>query len=166
MTSPTYTKVLVPLDTSDWAERALPHASEIARANNAELVLLHVIQTHTSEYTPQVTLAGMDELSDQNTAQVKAYLQGLRNQLKIEGVKAHYAIVESRKPAETICEFASEEDIDLIVMSTHGRTGLARFLFGSIAHKIMQTVRVPVMLVRPEHAEIRPCRDFSSEAVA
>ncbi len=148
-----YKKILVPVDGSDWAERAIPHASRIARNNNAELILLTAYQKPMAEYQDQMALANVTEISDQIRERARNYMLGLRNELRAEGVNASYVIVEGKPPAETICDFVEEEGIDLVVMSTHGRTGLARFLFGSVAQKVLQTVRVPVMLVRPRSAE-------------
>jgi nucleotide-binding universal stress UspA family protein len=59
-------------------------------------------------------------------------------------------MVEGGGVAPAICDFVENENVDLIVMSTHGRSGLLRFLFGSVTHKVIQAVRVPVLLVRPD----------------
>lgn len=156
--SQTYKKILVPVDGSDWAERAIPHASQIARNHNAELVLLTAYQKPMHEYQDQMALANVTPISDQIRDRARNYMQGLRNQLRIEGVNASYVIVEGRPPAETICDFVDDEGIDLVVMSTHGRTGLARFLFGSVTQKVLQTVRVPVMLIHPDQEERKQAR--------
>ncbi len=153
MTQTDYTKILVPLDGSGWAERAVPHAAEIARNHDAELVLLHVYQPPMAEYVDQIALAGVTEIADQIRERAESYLVGLRNQLRQQGINASYAVVEGGKPAAVICDFVRDEGIDLVVMSTHGRTGLARFLFGSVAQKVLQSVRVPVMLIRPDEPE-------------
>jgi nucleotide-binding universal stress UspA family protein len=153
MNASMYSKILVPLDGSTWAERALPHASRIARNHNAELVLLTVYQMPMRDYTDQMALAGVTEISDQLHERAKNYVTSQRNKLRNEGVNASYVLIEGGSPADKICDFVASEDIDLVVMSTHGRSGLARFLFGSVAQKVMQAVRVPVMLIRPEEPE-------------
>jgi nucleotide-binding universal stress UspA family protein len=152
MTQP-YKKILVPLDGSEWAERALPYAGDIARTHDAELVLLTVYKRPMNDYADQMELASVTEISDQIRERAKNYMVSLRNQLRAEGINVSYIIVEGGTPAETICDYAANEDVDLVVMSTHGRTGLARFLFGSVAHKVLQKVRVPVMLIRPDAQE-------------
>lgn len=151
--STTYHKILVPLDGSGWAERAVPHAARLARNHDAELMLLHVYQPPMHDYADQMALAGVSDIADQVRERAEQYLIGLRNELRQQGVNAQYIIIEGRSPAATICDFVRDEGIDMVVMSTHGRTRLARFLFGSVAQKIIQSVRVPVMLIRPGEAE-------------
>lgn len=153
MSQPMYNRILVPVDGSRWGERALPHAAKIARNHDAELILLTVYKLPMVEYEDQMTLAGATPISDQIRERAVNYMTSVRNQLRQEGVNATYIIVEGTSPAEEIRKYVEAEDIDLVVMSTHGRTGLARFLFGSVANKVLQTVRVPVMLIRPDEAE-------------
>ncbi len=155
MTHATYHKILVPLDSSDWAERALPHATQAARLHNAEVILLTAIKPSMHNYSDQMALAGVTEISDQIKPGAESYLKGLRYQLRKEGVMARCVIVEGDDPARAICTVARQEAVDLVVMSTHGRKGLARLLYGSVAYQIMRKLRVPVMLVRPEHTEVR-----------
>lgn len=153
MSQATYSKILVPLDGSTWAERAIPHAARIARDNNAELILFTVYQLPMREYMDQMALAGVTEISNQIRERAVNYMTSQRNKLRNEGLNASYQLVEGTSPAEKICDFVSAEGVDLVVMSTHGRTGLARFLFGGVAQKVMQAVRVPVMLIRPDEPE-------------
>lgn len=154
-----YKKILVPVDGSDWAEKAIPHASRIARNHGAELVLLTAYQKPMHEYQDQMALANVTEISDQIRDRAQNYMVGMRNNLRSEGLKVSYIIIEGRPPAESICDFVEEEGVDLVVMSTHGRTGLARFLFGSVAQKVLQTVRVPVMLIRPDQESARASQE-------
>ena len=153
MSQATYSKILVPLDGSTWAERAIPHAMRIARDNEAELILFTVYQLPMREYMDQMALAGVTEISNQIRERAKNYMSSMRSKLRNEGVNVSYQLVEGSSPAEKICDFVTHEGVDLVVMSTHGRTALARFLFGSVAQKVMQAVRVPVMLIRPDEAE-------------
>ncbi len=153
MNAVTYRKILVPLDGSGWAERAIPHAMHIARSQGARLILLHVYRPPMYEYIDQIALAGVTEIADQIRERAESYLLGLRNELRQQGLNADYVILEGLSPAAAIADFVKTEGVDLVVMSTHGRTGLARFLFGSVAQKIVQSVSVPVMLVRPDEPE-------------
>lgn len=150
---PVYRKILVPLDGSGWAERAIQHAVQIARHHEAELVLLHVYQPPMREYADQMILAGVSELANQIRDRAEQYLIALRNQLRQEGVNANYVVIEGISPAGAIADFVKSEEVSLVVMCTHGRSGLARFLFGSVAQKVLQEVRVPVMLIRPDEPE-------------
>lgn len=153
MPQPIYSKILVPVDGPGWSERAVPHAARIARTNKATLILLHVHKPPMHDYIDQMALAGVMDVVDQARERAEQYLTGLTNQLKQESVDAHFAIVDGVSPAAAICDYITHEDIDLVVMSTHGRTGLGRFLFGSVARKVMNNVRVPVMLIRPTEPE-------------
>lgn len=147
-----YKKIVVPLDGPGWSQRAVPHAVDIARANDAELVLLHVFRTPASEYTDQISLAGQENQIQQMREQMKQFLIGIRNELRGEHITVRAHMVEGTGVANLICDFVNEEDVDLVVMSTHGRSGIARFLFGSVANKVMQCVKVPVLLIHPEKA--------------
>lgn len=62
-------------------------------------------------------------------------------------------VIEAVGIASQICDYVKEENADLVVMSTHGRSGISRFVFGSVAHKVMQAVDVPVLLIRPDKGE-------------
>lgn len=145
-----YKKILVPLDGSGWSQRAVPHAVDIARDNSAELILLHVFRPPAWEYTPEIALAGQDTQIQQAREQMKQYLVGLRGELRGEQLTVRTHMVEGQGVARLVCEFVESDDIDLIVMSTRGRSGLSRVLFGSIAREIMECARVPVLLVQPD----------------
>ncbi|GAB4575323.1 MAG: universal stress protein [Anaerolineae bacterium] len=146
----TYRRILVPLDGSDWSESAIPHAIQIARSHDAEIILLTAYQKPMHEYEDQMALANVTQISDQIRDRARNYMMARRNELRAQGVNASFIIVEGKPPADAICEYVEQENIDLVIMSTHGRTGLARFLFGSVAQKVLQAVRVPVMLIHPD----------------
>jgi len=145
-----YQKIIVPLDGSGWSERAIPHAAEIARANNAEIILLHVFRPPASEYADQIALAGQNDQINHIREEMKQYLMSIRNQLRGQNIEVSAQVIEGIGVAHLICDYVNDSDADLVVMSTHGRTGLQRFLFGSVANKILQDVRIPVMLIRPD----------------
>ena len=145
-----YKKIVVPLDGSGWAKRAVPHAVDIARANDSELILLHIFRPPAAEFIPEIALAGQDEQIQQMREQVKQYLIGLRQELRDENLTVRTHLIEGAGVAHLICEFVNNEGIDLIVMSTHGRTGISRFLFGSVAYQVMQCANVPVLLIKPD----------------
>lgn len=144
-----YKKIVVPVDGSGWSERAIPHAVDIARNNGAEIILLHVFRPPVSEYSDQIALAGQDEQLQQIREQIKQYLMGLRGQLRSEHVDCRVQFIEGTGVASLICDYINEEGVDLVVMSSHGRSGLRRFIFGSIAERVLQAVHVPVLVIRP-----------------
>jgi nucleotide-binding universal stress UspA family protein len=148
---PVYHKIVVPLDGSTWSERAIPQAAEIAREHDAELVLIHVYQSPVSEYAPQIALAGQQQMAEQTYEQMHEHLLALRNMLRHQGIRAREHLIRSNNPAQAISDFVeSEEGVSMVVMTTHGRTGLTQWLFGSVAQSVIKKVRCPVTLVRPD----------------
>jgi nucleotide-binding universal stress UspA family protein len=147
-----YQKIVVPLDGSGWAQRAVPHACDIARTSGAEIILLHVFRPPAREFMPELALAHQEEQIQQLREQMKQYLIGVRSELRGESFQVRTQYIESsgENVATMICDFVNDEEADLIVMSTHGRTGIGRVLFGSVAHDVMECVNVPVLLIKPD----------------
>ncbi len=148
-----YKKILVPVDGSGWARRAIPHAVDIARSNDdSEIILLNVFVPPAREFADQLALGrgGGDAQVQQTRDQMKQFLIGLRTELRDEDVKVRTHLIEGMAVAHLICDYVGSEGIDLIVMCSHGRTGLARVLFGSVARDVMQCIDVPVLLVQPD----------------
>ncbi|MCA0459000.1 MAG: universal stress protein [Chloroflexi bacterium] len=145
-----YKKILVPWDGSGWSRRAIPHAVDIAQNNDSELTILYVFRPPGAEYADQIALAGQEGQIQQLRDNVEQSMTGLAHELRSQGIKVRTLILESTGVASAICDYVRDEDIDLVVMSTHGRTGIARFLFGSVASKVMEEVKVPVLLVHPD----------------
>lgn len=148
-----YKKILVPLDGSGWSQRAIPHAVDIARTHDAEVILLHIFRPPAYEFTDQIALAGQDAQIQEAREQMKQYLIGVRTELRHEDVRVRTHMTEGMDIAHLICDFVHAEDIDLVVMSTHGRSGIMRVVFGSVTHDVMRCVDVPVMLVKPDDQE-------------
>jgi len=138
-------KILVPLDGSDFAEQALPYAAEVARKFNAALTLVWVLN-------PMVIMSDFGAVTYQNLLsleqdEAKNYLQMKQTELKSEGLSVKIQILEG-VVADSIIDVACQNDNDLIVMSTHGRSGLSRWVYGSVATKVLQHAPCPVFLVR------------------
>lgn len=148
---PMYQRIVVPLDGSRWSESAIPRAAELARVHDAELILLHIYQPKGGDYADQWALAGQQRIAEQPYEQMQEQLIALRNSLRQEGLRAREVIIRGGSPAQAICDYVeTEEGISLVVMSTHGRTGLARWLMGSVAQEVLKHARCPVMLVQPD----------------
>lgn len=145
-----YKKVLVPLDGSGWSARALPHAVDLARTNGAELILLHVFRPPASEYTDQIALAGQEGQIQQMREAMKQYLIGVRTELRAEDLVVRCQVIEGMGIASLICDYIRDEGVDLVVMSTHGRGGIRRFLFGSVTQQVMEGTEAPVLLIHPD----------------
>jgi nucleotide-binding universal stress UspA family protein len=146
-----YARILVPLDGSALAERALPHAGGIARATGAEVILLQVVRAPLGD-APEAGQTEEDRAIRESVVEALSYLGKIAGKLDEEGsVKVRTEVLEG-PAAEGILGFARREDVDLIIMSTHGRTGISKLLMGSVAEKVMLTTKRPVMLIKPERS--------------
>ena len=148
-----YEKILVPLDGSKLAESVLPHVETIARGCNVvEIVLLRVCDTPSilADY-PEGDSRNWDKhvarMTTNAEQQCNIYLGDLEKQLKDKGFNVR---IESRlgKPAEEIVDYAAKNGIDLIIMASHGRSGISRWAYGSEADKVLRSSCVPVLLVK------------------
>jgi nucleotide-binding universal stress UspA family protein len=124
-------KILVPLDGSDLAELALPYAEELATAFKSEVILLHVSEPAESHYRH------MHEL----------YVKEVADREK-ERFKKVSPVVVTGKPAEEIISYAEKNDVGLLIITSHGRSGILSWATGSIASKLLQGAEVPTLLVR------------------
>ncbi len=148
-----YQKILVPIDGSGWSQRAIPHAVDLARLHNAELVLLHVFVPPAPEFVPELALAGQQDQFDKLRQQARDYVASLVSELQTESVNVTGQVLEGFDVPGLIADFARQEHIDLIVMSTHGRSGIARLIFGSVARGVIDHCKVPTLLIHPDKAE-------------
>ncbi|MFO0754681.1 MAG: universal stress protein [Thermodesulfovibrionales bacterium] len=148
----TIKKILFPTDFSEGALGALPYAVDMTKSYGAKLYLLHVIYDIANAsglYVPHVSI---DEMYKELEAGARKELEkfGLEER---RGIKEVGYDVLRGVPYEEILRYAEEKGIDLIVLGTHGRKGLDRFLFGSTAEKVVRYARCPVLTVRGGHRE-------------
>jgi len=149
MTTSRYRKIVVPLDGSGWSEAALPHAMDMARTHESRIILLHVFRPPAHEYTDKIALAGQEPQLQAAREDARQKFMALRNSLREQGFDCVVQWIEGINVAELICQYISEEDADLVIMSSRGYTGLARMLFGSVANEVLRSLTVPVMIIRP-----------------
>jgi nucleotide-binding universal stress UspA family protein len=150
-------RILVPFDFSKHSENALTYAVAFAEKFGAELHLLHVVQD-LSMFLPDVVTAGPPLVPpvDQLTGASRAALDRVIDQNDLKRLSVH-AEVREGTPFHEIIRSAREKDIDLIVMGTHGRSGLAHVLLGSVTEKVVRKAPCPVLTVRhPEHEFVHP----------
>jgi len=143
-----YEKILVPLDGSELAERAVRHAEEIARGTGAEVLLLQSVFIPMPIVPEAVLIAGGKAVEDTSRIAVE-YLEKTAASMRAEGYRVR-TMIDERPPADAILHAADREEVDAIVMSTHGRSGLSRLVMGSVAESVLHATRRPVMLVKPE----------------
>jgi len=152
-----YRKILVPLDGSALAERAIRHAQEIARGSRAELLLVQAVN-FPMPVVPEAILVPDAEWLDEAKKEAARYLDGIAVPLRAAGMRVR-TILDERPPADAILHVATREEVDLIVMSTHGRGGLSRMLMGSVAESVFHATSRTVMLVKPERLPATAVKD-------
>lgn len=151
-----YSKILLPLDGSEFSAEALPHAEAMAESSQAELVLFQVIEDTRDYVLTRAENLGIYAVEHNDTQREEAvetarrYLDDLASSLRHRQI-ATSTDMGSGDPATAIVDYARNEGVDLIVMSTHGRTGLARWAYGSVAHKVLQAAPCAVLVVRPKN---------------
>jgi universal stress protein A len=143
-----YQTIVVPTDFSEAAALAWSHAVALARAGNGTLVALYVAEPVLSHYGVVGLIPSVTELEEQHDIASRLKLQELVEKATAEGLNVRSRIAAG-KPWEQVVKLAEEEGADLIVMGTHGRTGLAHGVIGSNAERVVQRAPCPVLVVRP-----------------
>ena len=155
-----YKKILAPLDGSKLSECSLEHVKVIAKGCQVpEVVLLTVVEEYKAispqletESTLQETIKHLEKEKKEAQMRATEYLNKVARSLKEEGIAAQSAVVMSGKingVVDAILDFVRDNKIDLIVMSTHGRSGISRWAFGSVADKIIRESKIPVLTLSP-----------------
>lgn len=145
-----YKKILVPLDGSELAECVLPHVKAIAAGcGEGEVLLLRIVEPLPAGTPPAVDF---EVVQKAGVKTAEEYLARIKAKLNKEGLNVE-AKVSTGRPAETITDFAQREKVDLITIATHGRSGISRWVFGSVADKLVRSSSVPILLIRPKGFE-------------
>ncbi len=141
--------ILVPLDGSEYAEKALSVAEDLARSTGARLSLLTVVLRLGAK------LPGQQQMEENSEAHVRQYLDPTRSRLAQDGLDVS-ACVDFGNPADAIADFAERHNVDLIVMATHGVGARSTYALGSVALKVLQIAPCPITMLRVvEPASIR-----------
>jgi len=151
-----YQKIMVPLDGSELAECVLPHVTAVADSvNPPNVVLVRVVEPSAAPYDDDVDFSfevielakqAEDSVDQRRFAKAAAYLDRIADGLQVKGTVEKVVLLG--KPASALVDYASQNDIDLVVISTHGRSGVKRWLRGSVAERILQSICAPVFMVR------------------
>ena len=137
-----FERILVPLDGSAKAELILSQVARILQREDSEILLLRVVDVPAA-----VGRVNLREFRDLEREEAQKYIHQLARKFREKGVKVHGKVAEG-SPAEVILETARTEGSTMIAMSTHGRTGLARWALGSVTEKVARASTVPLLLVR------------------
>lgn len=151
--APTFQRILVPIDQSALARKALPRATELAAATGAQILLLHVLTPPPMLGSPDPYMsADLSMLYANPDPELRAHaladLQELAEQLRLKDGVVVQCEVRAGFAAEEIIDAAEQRGIDLVVMATHGYSGLKRWALGSVADKVLHACRRPLLLVR------------------
>ncbi len=153
-----YRKIMVPLDGSKMAECVLPHVKNVAKGSEGvEIVLFRVCEPPVilADYPPDLKSEWNDHVREETAhieEQCSLYLGDIEKKLHESGLKASTK-AGLGNPADEIVNYAVQNQVDLIIMATHGRSGVTRWAFGSIADKVLRSSPVPVMIIKPEECK-------------
>ncbi len=159
-----YKKILVPLDGSGLAECVFEHVIEIAKGcgDDAEVDLMYVVAPFNAPYAEFMQTSDMsaypagDVLSfgaERYEKWGKEYLEGVARSFAKNGVASRTVVLRG-VPDQTITNFVRDNGIDLVIMSTHGRSGPAKWTLGSVADRVLRQANAPVMIVRPQECQV------------
>ena len=149
-----YTNVLVPLDGSELAENVLPHVEAIAEKGLAKnITFIRVIkEAHMPTVGGDAVISAEEwkKLDLERKIEAENYLKKLVSRLKLAGADIKWVALPTGDVAEVIMQYATENNIDLIVIATHGRSGISRILWGSVAYQVLRSAYIPVLMIRPQ----------------
>lgn len=152
-----YRKILVPMDGSELSECSLEHVKEIARGCQVpEVVLLTVVEQYEGagySWGGVVTEQQLAEEAKRTEAKAAVYLKKVAAGLAREGLCVNYYVL-SGTPTDVILDYARKNDVDLIIMSTHGRSGPGRWAIGSVADRVIRYSSIPVVVVSPKGCRV------------
>lgn len=149
-----YSKIMVPLDGSDLAECVLPHLETIARGCQITTVVL--VRVVDPGLPPASFIAGgefglrktdWDQLKKNRQTAAEDYLKALRSRLNYNWANVESKVLVGRV-AETLADYATKNNIDLILIASHGRSGITRWVMGSVADRVLRSICVPVLMIR------------------
>ncbi len=145
-----YQKIVAPLDGSKLAECVLPHVEAVGKGCEVkDVILIRVIEPLEIPTRGGMAFSKDDrhQMETEQRSEAEKYLKQVAGRLKEKGLIVRSEILEG-KAAEAIAEYTKKNEVDLIVLATHGRSGLSRWYWGSVADRILRSVCVPVLMVR------------------
>ncbi|MBI1987407.1 MAG: universal stress protein [Nitrospinae bacterium] len=144
--------ILVTLDGSELAETVIPYVEGLAtRFPTRKVVLLRVVPP--PHYFFEGSFYALGETQEQMEAIAQEYLDKIASRLQAKGLPVEIELRRGEVASEII-DYAHEHGIDLLAMSTHGRSGVKRWVFGSVAEKVLRSLNLPILLIRPEEVQI------------
>jgi nucleotide-binding universal stress UspA family protein len=141
-----YKKILVPLDGSELAKMALDQAEKLAKTFDSKIILFEVVPIMPIYGSPELVTPLIVDEKQKEAAE--RYLANLSEELKKRGLRVAATVRTGQQVAVEIIDFAKEVGADLIIMCTHGRSGISRWVMGSVALKVLTRAETPILLIR------------------
>ena len=147
-----YKKIMVPLDGSELAECVFPHLETIAKGcESPEVIVVRTVEPLSVPYGREVAhFTSLDEVKAFETHQkvdAEKYLKEVVARLKKKGVNARADVIYG-KAVDSLGDYVTKNDVDLVIIATHGRSGVSRWVWGSVADRLLRSLCVPVLMVR------------------
>lgn len=142
-----YNTILVPLDGSERAEVILSHVEDLALRYKSKVILLEVLEPLHTVVSPDGIYVPDQAIVEERRQASEAYLTKIETQLRDKGIEATHQLATGRV-IDQIIDIAEQEEADLVAMASHGRTGLARVFYGSVAAGVLHRIEHPLLLVR------------------
>jgi len=140
-----FSRILVPLDGSELAERTLAPALALSEAMTSKIIFLRVIETSSLPRDPDM----YQRMIERYESEVKYYLRSLQSRSLFSAINTE-SITAAGRPAESIINYTQKNDVDLIVMSSQDRSGVGRWFFGSVADRVLHGATCDVLLIHPQ----------------
>jgi len=140
-------KILVPFDGSEYSEKAFEKALEIAEKFESELIAMTVIQSELPD-SAGMSLQRLEEIQDEQEDKANDMLKKLETRTKAENVSFSIKIIHNPSSSDAVVTFADNNNIDLIVMGSHGRTGIRKIVLGSVANGVLGSANCPVLITK------------------
>jgi len=147
-----YHKILVPLDGSKRADRIIPHVEELARRYKAKVIFLQVVEYKTIPTTEGAFISLSDQEFDQVKKRAQKHLEAIRGEFREKNIESR-THVSYGPVVEGIINLAAQEGVDLIALASHGRGGLSRVFYGSVAAGLLHRVDRPLLIIRSRNSE-------------
>ncbi len=147
-----YHKILVPLDGSKRAERILPHVEELAKRYKAKIILLQIVEFKAINSGEGAFIPLSDYEFDQAEKQTETYLKGIQGEFREKNIESRTHVIHD-PVVEGIISIAAQEGVDLIALASHGRGGLSRVFYGSVAAGLLHRVDRPLLIIRSRGTE-------------
>ena len=147
-----YHKILVPLDGSKRAEKILPHVEELAKRYKAKVILLQIVEFKAINTGEGAFIPLSDYEFDQAEKKTETYLKGIQGEFREKNIESRTHVIYG-PVVEGIISIAAQEGVDLIALASHGRGGVSRVFYGSVAAGLVHGVDRPLLIIRSRKTE-------------